>query len=397
MISLKQQFHFNNSDRLIAIIIIIFLKPGIVEDIDAIDILFNMGRFGFSILFIFQAIVKNKIKNIIYPIMIFLIITLSTYLNNGQISKAIGHWIPIIGMLSWLYISRYKLLEISRIFTVIGGLFIIVNFLSILLYPNGILNRIYIPIWILGQKQDLLICYFPTLLFGILANKWNLLSNKFKILIIISGILTLLILRPIGLIITTILLFCMTYFDRIFKYFSINNLFKIIIILEIIAIGLAFVYEDMTGIKFYLESITMEGQNNKYQTLGTRFSMWTYGIQTIKNNPLIGVGQITESTWYKTSGLDYYHSILHNLLLDITFTGGILSIIILLIWFSQISKKLNYLSNYEWCRYIGYAFFSFNIICITECPYQPSVFIVIGVAMILDQSLVKSINTYNYK
>lgn len=396
--SLRKQFHFDNSDRLIAIIIIIFLKPGIVEDIDAMDTLFNMGRFGLSLLFIFQVAVKNKIKNIIYPILILLIVLLSTYLNNGLILKKIGHWIPIIGMLCWLRINKYRLLKISKIFTVVGGFFIVVNFLSMLFFLDGIFNRnMYMPIWVLGQKQDLITCYLPTLFLGSLANKYGLLSGKFKIMVIISAIFTLIILRPIGLIVVTILLFCMIYFDNIFKYLSSIFLFKIFIILEVLAITLAFVYENVIGLKYFLETIAFEGQNNKYQTLSTRFSMWVYGVNTVKNNPLIGVGQITDDVWYKTSGLDYYHTILHNFPLDIAFTGGLVSVVILFIWFFRIVKNLNSLSNNEWCRYVSYAFFVFNIICITECPYQPSIFIIIGVCMILDPSLVKSINRLNYK
>ena len=151
-------------DVIVAAICLIFLKPGIVEDIPLLDVLFNMGRFGFSIVFMGLFVIKSRLRitgMILYPTLIFVSVLLSTVINNGQYSLVFAHYIPTLGLMSWIYLYKKDILRIIKCIFFITRILIFINLITILLFPDGIWMRdLSVPVWLLGQKQDF-IMYMP--------------------------------------------------------------------------------------------------------------------------------------------------------------------------------------------------------------------------------------------
>ena len=126
-------------------------------------------------------------------------------------------------------------------------------------------------------------------------------------------------------------------------------------------------------IQEYLDVLPSTGMK-KSETLNLRFLLWNSGISILAKYPIFGVGQIYEDKWYMITNLDFYHTILHNLYLDIAMTGGLVSLSLFIIWVLHIvnrSANKTRISNYL----IG-ILFSFHVYCLVECPYTPFAFII---------------------
>ena len=107
-------------------------------------------------------------------------------------------------------------------------------------------------------------------------------------------------------------------------------------------------------------------------------------VKMIKENLFLGTGQISQDMWYKTSALEYYHTIIHNLPLDIAMTGGCIALFLFIIWNSKMSTKLSQGWDNRKNRYIGFAIFTLNILCVIECPYQPIIFMIYALPFLIE-------------
>lgn len=380
----------NDSPLLYAVVFFMIYKPSCFEDIALIDTLWNYAKFGLCSYFIILHCLDCK-AIIKYPFICFFVVLLSTILHHGVISKVISHWIPGLGVICWLGVNLNNLRKIAKVFYVCGGMLIILNTITMILFPNGMWIRAEAstPIWLLGQKQDFLTCYLPTAFFMIIAGRTDNFMRGYIGFVTICMIISAIIIRPVGLIMCMLSLIILIIIE---KKFGIRTkpilLFISFGILEFIAILVAYIYSKLTILQIALSSIEAGGLD-KSQTMGTRFSMWAYAWDSFLKNPLLGMGQVSESVWYKTSGLDFYHTIMHNTPLDIMFTGGGLAFFIYFIWHISMVKKLSKYSNLKLCRYIGYAFFSLCFISLTECPYNPMIFAIYGFIMCIPHVFIR--------
>lgn len=376
-------------DYLIILLYLIFVKPGITEDIPILDILWNMGRFSLTLLFIFRLFFKrNGLKAIWIPLLIFLTVLCSTILHHGLIYIVLGHWVPTLGLIAYMELNKTRLKNIVQTFYNTGGFLIIVNLITVLAYPNGMWIRGYdTRVWLLGQKQDFITCIFSTVFFGLLCYHFNKKQTRFFYLIVGCIAVTLFIVKPIGLILCLFTIAGLLLIEKLFgKIVDIKLLFAGDVAAHLLAIFIAFGYENMTSLRLFLAGVANTGMD-KSQTLGLRFRMWVYVLNVLKNNPFLGLGQVNQEMWYQTSSLNYYHTIVHNLPLDIALTGGGIALSLYIIWNITAVRRLNRAWSYPTARYIGIVFFAFNIICITECPYQPMTMIVYAFALWVDRLL----------
>ena len=385
-----QDYANNNSLLLYAAVFFLVYKPSCFEDIALIDTIWNLAKFGISTLFLVLYCIDSKTV-IKYPLIIFIVVLFSTIIHHGIISKVISHWIPGLGMICWLGVNQNNLREIAKVFCVCGGMLIILNTITMVVFPNGMWIRAEAsaPIWLLGQKQDFLTCFLPTTFFMIIIGKTDNFMRRYFGFVIICMIISAIITKPVGLIMCMLSLLCLIQIEKKLGIKTNTKLlFSSFVILEIIAILVAYIYSKLTILQIALSTIET-GELDKSQTMGTRFSMWAYAWESFLKNPVLGMGQVSENVWYKTSGLDFYHTIIHNFPLDILFTGGGLAFIVYFIWHLSMVKKLSKYSNLKLCRYISYAFFSLCFISLTECPYHPMIFAIYGFIMCIPYVFVR--------
>lgn len=322
----RKQFRFTvKIDEIkIAFIYLIFIKPGILEDLAVLDIMWNLGRFGLTIVFIGLLFANRKNLSVIqFPLLICMAVFLSTFLHKGKMAVALGHWIPILGLIAWTELNRNKIKNIVQEFFQIGGFLIILNLITILAFPSGIWKRnIYTPIWLLGQKQDFITCILSTMLFGILTCYINNKIKRYFYFVLICMVISLAIVKPLGLIGGMLIFTGLVFADKVMKKnIRMYMLIMINAAAEILAIIIAYTYSNLLQLQSFLAGLVNTGMD-KSQTMGIRFQMWMYAVSMVLKHPLLGLGQVTEEMWYEISNLNFYHTIMHNLPLDIALTGG---------------------------------------------------------------------------
>ena len=135
-----------NNEKFVALCYLVLIKPGCVTGmpiLKPIDTLFNILRI-FLLVFILISILKKRtfVKNRLLGTMFLLIIAtmwevLSTFLNNATIGE-LGALFTNMGIIIFTYaaLSTNENVYTRATAKVLGG-YIIVNLITVLLFPNG--------------------------------------------------------------------------------------------------------------------------------------------------------------------------------------------------------------------------------------------------------------------
>lgn len=304
----------------------VFLKPAIIEDIYYLDLIFNALRFGLSIFFFFKILIGQIGKRkgpILYYASIFITVLLSTLIHSGDMNRVLANFVPAIGMMSWLYLNRNDYHRIINFFYSTGLSFLVINLLTVILFPDGMWKRdIYISVWLLGQKQDFYTCIVATVfcgLFAVAERKKKRGSLAFAFIVMIS---TAVLTKAIGTLLCIFAIIALLWFESFKnKIFGVRTLAIVNTIGFAASVFFAYFYSFFLKLQGFLAGLTSTGMG-KDATFMIRTQMWEYAINMFIKNPLIGIGRVTEDMWYRTSGLSYYHTIVHNFYFDILMTGG---------------------------------------------------------------------------
>lgn len=271
-------------------------------------------------------------------------------------------------------------------------IFIYINFITMILHPNGLYytGTIYTGIayqnWFLGFK-NILICYFlPGFIVSYLY--MNLTGKRFRtifltIIILISTFISGSTTTLVG--ITILLLFSIfSFLQKQYKIFNFKNyfIFSIILFFSIVIFRLQNLFE------FFIVDIL-----NKDLTFTNRTELWDVTLNAIKNHPIIGHG------WQNTDirHMMYNSSTIitaHNQLLEYLYLGGIVSIAILLIILRRANRDLKNYYHDKNVQLISLGFFIYQILNLTEVYLNPIVlllliFVVFGDKFIIQKKDVK--------
>lgn len=358
-----------------AVVALIYFKPGITDDIHVLDITFNVLRVGLSLIFIFLYLIKYRKINTAWTVIFLLFITTMTMtiVFHGSYIKTIGHYIPGLGLLSFVGIikNRIDIFLNSSIF--VGVALIIINFVSFLIFPNGILYRESAGtwVWILGQKQDVCMVIFPVLLLAILK-AYVKSDNKMKLFNYMLGLslLTTVLEGSLGVVLCLLVLIVLLILDQKFSLkLNKNILIALIIGVFILILYISYTFERQVGLQNLLSSIQTGGVKNKLFTVSTRFSMWKFAWETFKKYPISGVGDLSVDMWKQLSGFDWYHSIMDNLYMDIVLTSGLIGIVLFVF---LININFGIMGDYwdiKYCRILVYLLFSLCILFFESSPF----------------------------
>lgn len=357
------------------IVALVYFKPGITEDIHVLDFTFNLLRISLSIAFIFLYFLKYKKINSTWLLILLLFLTTMTMtvIFHGSYSKTISHYIPGLGLLAFtgMVKNKMKLFINSSIF--VGTFLIIVNFISFLMFPNGILFRESAGtwVWILGQKQDVCMVIFPVILLTILRSYvYNDKKLKlFKYMFVLS-LLTTLLEGSLGVVIClSILGFLLILDKRINIKINKNVLISLVVIIFALIQYISYTFDKQVALQTFLNSLQTGGVKNKLFTVSTRFSMWSFAWNIFLKYPLTGVGDLSIDMWKQLSGFTWYHSIMDNLYMDIILNSGIIGIILFLTIVNNNFKIISEQWNVVYCRMLGYLLFSLCILFLESSPF----------------------------
>lgn len=271
---------------------------------------------------------------------------------------------------------------------------ILINFISIVIFPNGIIKDSYntpINFWATDNHLISIILCGITYCYALYTyDSKQLLKNKrrFSNIMFIS-ILTILIVWS-GTALVVLGIFIILYyigknFDQKGKILNAKNLIIIgvIIQLSIVIFRVQYMFEwFITGIL------------QKDITFTNRTILWNNALEIIKNNLVFGLGNpipiglpgwLSMSYWneYEMKMVDVYF-IAHNQFLEILVNGGIVSVIPFLLAILYAVKKIQKYKDKPLSKVLGIIIFAYTIVMLTETvyPYPPFYLVLILAANI---------------
>lgn len=133
IIKTQNSFFLSKTYLYYAIIIVILLKPAIIEDILFLDTLFNAFRVIVSICYIIKMVLFNKKikKDWMIIASLFLIVLFSTIISHGNISKPIAHFLPGMGLIAFILADKNATYNKISAIVNTGIILLVLNFLNI--------------------------------------------------------------------------------------------------------------------------------------------------------------------------------------------------------------------------------------------------------------------------
>lgn len=313
-----------NGRLLVFFVLICFFRPTILEKYDITNNITNLILTVSLILTAFDAIAKHCLpsKKIFLLVFVYYSVSLySTIINGGSVSRSLTYILPgLLTVIFVKYMMRYELEYASKIMRKLLWLYVAINIVTIILFPNGIsqVGNQLKPVWFLGQETRFAYFYLPALLFCFMDD--YLYANavrKKTIYIYLICLLSLIMAWTVGSSLAMLFLVFFLLFNRLPIFNS-----KIYFISQIVAyFGL--VYFE---IQMYFEAFIV-GYLHKDATLSSRTLIWHQALAVIEENPYFGIG-IYENK-YMIDILGFVHC--HNHLLHVTLQSGHIGLILFLI------------------------------------------------------------------
>ena len=306
-----------------------------------------------DILYIKQCIKNKKISKIqIYIMGYVLILLLSTIMGT----KDFNFFIKVY--MKWISISFYTEMLIKNNLNLYLKTFsnfifsiTVINFFSIIIFPNGVIQPNGVSIYFLGNDNTSTINLVLGALFILLKDyylyrRMTPISIIDIIMVTVSYIITWSATGLVGVAIMLLFILCLYKKNKLNKIFNAKT-YLIIAIFAFIAIVIF-------RLQNYFEYIIV-GVLKKDLTFSQRTFIWDNCLNYIQKKPIFGLGVQEFSARLEKIGIYHAHCTLLNVLLE----GGVLGLIFYLNIFVQIIKRLNKYKSSEIC----------NILSIGICIY----------------------------
>lgn len=361
-------------------VLIVFFKPLLFFYYPTINSIFNVAMmlFGIAIFiyYVLNLIKGYKISSLQLAIMgYFIVLAIATIIGThdyGMLLRTCGKWLSI-SIYSELLITKHheKFLSILNKFILV---LILLQFLSVLIFPNGILNINNVQIYFLGNENTTTMTVILGTLYTMLYsyyknNRLSMLSIAVLLMTTVIYIITWSATAIVGLLMLYFFLFCLYKKNKkLFKVFNFRNY----LIFAIVGFILLVLFQFQNLFSFFIEDIL-----HKELTLSGRIFIWDGCIEYIKSNFLLGLGVQEYSMRLSTIGIFHAHCTFLNILLE----GGILGLVCFLNILRVISKPMKKHKKNEIVNIISFGLFIYLVTAIVEV-YQDSqmvyIFMVLG-------------------
>ena len=288
-----------NNEKFVALCYLVLIKPGCVTGmpiLKPIDTLFNILRI-FLFVFILISILKKRtfVKNRLLGTMFLLIIAtmwevLSTFLNNATIGE-LGALFTNMGIIIFTYaaLSTNENVYTRATAKVLGG-YIIVNLITVLLFPNGMYqSSLYSQNFFLSYRTAWFTVYLLGLTTALLwhENEKTVSSRNWCFMVIVAAYASMIIEW------TATGLFCFTVAGLFIVFWRLSKRRKVlgiktVMLIEAIVFYVVIIERMMDRFAWLIVGIL-----KKDITLTSRTRIWDNAIRIIKEHYVIGVGRIS--------------------------------------------------------------------------------------------------------
>lgn len=268
---------------------------------------------------------------------------ISTYINVGLQYNILTYAFKKFTLLCWIeYLIKHKEYKLIKSLTNALWMLIIIDFISVVLYPGG-LYSFGIYGWFLGGKNNHFTYIFLASLLTMID--WYIASVKqkkklfIKILILETiSILIVILVKSSTSTITICILLSFFLLFKILREYKIFNMHTYMLIHSAIWVCIVLYNRILSDtLSKFLWILT-----GKDATFTGRVPIWRAILILIKEKPLMGYGLRSVSENIRMTGVSYYLNA-HNQVLELLYTGGVILlavfIIILVLCFIRNNKK----------------------------------------------------------
>lgn len=342
--------------------IIIFLSNCYIDKIPK-NYIIDYLSFGLSVSMIIVYILNFKLsKSSISLLVFFIFIFISTLIGSTTsidvLIKSFTKVFAIAFFLDWTI--KYNPKNIIK--GVYYALYVVVfiNFITILMYPNGMYAGSYQFNWFLGYDNTHIFWYIPALTLSLInlkiENKKISLESLILFLAISYSVYYCFSANSVvAYTLFLIFLFTMKYTEKI-EWMNSKTYFFIFITLFVL-----FVVLRVQNIFSWL----IVGILHKDLTFTGRTIVWDNTIQQIKNNWLWGYGMEKPLVIsHRLGNAHYVHA--HNTILDVLYKGGMIAIIPFFVYIYMSILELYKKQYSKIVKIISFAIFSLLIMMLFE-------------------------------
>ena len=319
-----------NSKLFCLLILFSFIEPQYFTQLPSVDQVYSIFKLLSIGIILFMIILSPIINKFSVSIFLFLLLDIfATIFSDGQVNQMVINALTIITLVSIMFYSnKYDSLNFLWSARLIFDLLIIINFVSMILYPEGLYNFESINAhYFLGHRNVMMRTLYPGVFFDLMyrIKKNNKLSffNIIIILIVGASIFMAWAATAIVSYILFLLLFIIFY-RRQSRLCSIKG--SIILSLIIFITLVLFRIQDIFS--FLIEDVL-----KKDMTFTGRTYLWDAIMKHFGDSPLIGNGlENLETISAKLFSFTVYDSA-HNFYLDTIYQNGIIGFAIILFVF----------------------------------------------------------------
>ena len=333
----------------------------------------------------------RKTINIMIPVMIFITIAASTFLNSGEVSQS------VFRMIYYSYsvtLSAVNLMDAEnredfvRLSRNVLLLLVLVNYYTIVRYPDGMYATLKLSggyeyrHWFLGFKNGvgkycimlIALCFFCQILhqtfFNTIITVLSIVISALSVTKIQSGS------GIIGIFVTVVLVFFANInVTRYLKILRMRNLSLVVLFMffSIVVTGQMF---NNSAFSYVVEKVL-----RRSSTLRSRIYIWASVLRIIRENLLIGVGVRSGNDFVRMIGVGYSASDAHNFYLEFFMEGGVVCFFFLIIFLFRIVRILDVNRNNRLSQALSAGLFALMIVFITENCNNYFLWLFLGICM----------------
>lgn len=304
---------------------------------------------------------------------VFFIILYSVYLLIDGYFHGAGLQLNLVmtqlRIIAMAMIFRYgieiKVIDCLRIFSIVTGLLVLLNFISVIVFPQGLyITEVYDKgNWLFGYKNTAIYIILPAICvsaaYSIMAyKKYNIYVLMLFIISILTQILSDCKTGIVGLAYLGFLLLIIRKKD-LPKFLNLKTEI-ILILLMIVSIVSTSIIDNLN------EYIIVLGEE---KSLLSRFEVWERAIELFMKSPVFGYGLQSTEGYRKIINLDLGYTMFshpHNYILYLLLQGGLIGICLVVYLFYLLGKKCKKHNNLYMARLLIVMYMIFFILGITE-------------------------------
>lgn len=400
---IKKKIKANNV--LWSLLLFVLLKPESIGYLsERLNYIWNLGRIAAIALVIVVSVLKiNRIRknpnigsfmiSIFLYIISLLIGAVTTANSNVEGCILDGLRVTAIFLLMQIVLCQGQN-DLCAVSINVYEIYIIINFLTILLYPNGMYKNEwgYVSNYFLGAKNVFILYILPFVFFVLIRfqNKSCLVERIKGWVVMFIGLASVLIVWSASSIIVIamamIWFFASDFFCKHDRVFNIRNFIIICLLLFVIIV----IYQNLDAFSWLVEKVL-----HKDITLTARYDIWNSILIAIAKKPLFGYGILDgTSIIMVTNNVLGINS--HNMYLWCMFRGGIINLASLLMMIFIATNELLKFKTDKIVSGVSWIIFCLMISWMTEVHsliYMLPIIIAGGCISRLSTSLVESGNS----